>query len=163
MMLETVSRFIVPATYSLLPGEMASKQATAMLLAIGLQESGFRHRYQIPVAHARGFWQFEEAGLHGVLHHPATAEHVSRFGLSLGYRTVTVGTLHPAIQHNDVLACGLARLLLWTLPDALPGPDDLEEGLRQYLSAWRPGKPRPEEWPGNYRRAWHLVRSDGTT
>lgn len=161
-MLETVHRYIVPAAYSLLPGEMASERATAMLLAIGLQESGFEHRYQIPIAHARGFWQFEQAGLQGVLHHAATADHASNVCWRLGYRAISAESLHPAIQHNDVLACALARLLLWTLPAALPGMDDHEDAWHQYLSAWRPGKPRPDGWPRHYHRAWSLA-ADTTT
>lgn len=158
-MLETVHLYIVPAAYSLLPTIMASDRATAMLLAIGLQESRFKHRYQIPVAHARGFWQFEQAGLHGVLEHSMTADHATNVCWQLGYRSTNVEWLHPALQHNDVLACGLARLLLWTVPESLPGPEDADEAWEQYLSAWRPGKPRPDNWHQFYRRAWNHVRA----
>jgi len=44
-----------------------------------------------------------------------------------------------------------ARLLLWTLPSALPTTAD--EGWTQYLDAWRPGKPHPATWAGHWATA----------
>ena len=58
----------LPAAYSLLPAEMESAEATALLLSIGLQESQFTHRRQVG-GPARGFYQFELSGVQGVLRH----------------------------------------------------------------------------------------------
>jgi hypothetical protein len=139
-------RFVIPAAYAVLPPEMASEDATRELLAIGYQESRFEHRYQVR-GPAKSFWQFEQRGVSGVLAHVETYDVVRRALVSLNYRNMpTPFSCQLAIEHNDVLACVFARLLLWTLPNALPKADEPEEGWRQYLAAWRPGKPHPETW-----------------
>lgn len=142
----------------LLPQRMTSRSAVAMLVAIGLQESRFTHRRQITsTGHfgpARGWWQFEAGGVRGVVTHAATRDLADAVATRLGYRTATYGDLHLAIQHNDVLAAAFARLNLWWLPAPLPGPEDAEEGWRQYIEAWRPGKPHRHAWDGFYREAW---------
>jgi hypothetical protein len=144
------------AGFALLPENMQSPAAMGMLHAIGMQESRFLHRRQIRGT-ARGFWQFEKAGIAGVLNHPATAVTIRRILVRLRYG-LSVEESHAAVEHNDALACCYARLLLWTLPDALPGPDEPEEGWRQYLAAWNPGRPRPETWNGYFREALRLSR-----
>src|SRR5688572_12878990 len=58
--IDYVHRLVIPAAYDLLPLHMASVEATAMLLAVGWQESdSFRARAQYEGGPARGFWQFE--------------------------------------------------------------------------------------------------------
>lgn len=151
-----VAQRILPAAYSLLPPEMGSRRAAGLLLAIGLQESRFRHRRQID-GPARSFWQFEMAGVGGVLSHAASREHALAALKTLCYRDVSTVDVYRAIEHNDVLACVFARLLLWTLPETLPDEHDYEEGWRQYLRAWRPGKPHVETWLGSYGVGWSLV------
>src|SRR5688572_22762789 len=99
---------------------MASPAAQAMLLAIGLQESRFLSRRQNG-GPARGFWQFEVAGIRGVLTHRSTAVLIAtalselRFSAAVG----RAGACHEIVTDNDTIACCFARLLLWTLPDAL--------------------------------------------
>lgn len=44
-----------------------------------------------------------------------------------------------AIEHNDILAAGLARLLLYTDPLPLPPLGDAESAWALYLRTWRPG------------------------
>lgn len=149
----------IPAAYSLLPERMQSPNATAMLLAIGLQESEFAARRQLPKGPARGFWQFERAGgVVGVLEHRSTAHAIKKVLEALQYPVSSDSyTCHTAIEHNDVLACCFARLLLWTLPTALPGRLEIEVAWDQYLDAWRPGKPHVETWPDNFAMAWSIV------
>lgn len=149
---------ILPAVFDLLPTRMASPAAQAMLLAIALQESRCKNRRQMPIGPARGFWQFEIAAVVGVRQHLATRDHYSAALVSLAYdsRTPTRDVL-AALEHNDILAGVLARLLLWTLPGELPGRDGVEEGWRQYLEAWRPGRPRLETWEDSFGRAWMAV------
>jgi hypothetical protein len=144
---------VLPVVFDLLP-ETASSEASAMLVAIGWQESRFVHRRQVN-GPARGYWQFELGGIHGVLSHPSTRVTVREVMGQMGYpKTATPLLCHDAIQHNDVMAGCFARLLLWTLPQALPTRDQPEVGLAQYLAAWRPGKPHPETWAQAWAHGW---------
>ena len=157
---------ILPAAFALLPAKMDTPQARAMLLAVGLQESGFRHRRQIE-GPARGFWQFEQrGGVAGVLTHAHTAEIARDVCGLLGYQTSGAvsargAVVYAALADNDILACAFARLLLWTLPEALPGRDAPDTGWAQYLKAWRPGKPRKDSWNGYWETAWLMVDPAG--
>lgn len=152
-------RYIFPAAHDLLPEKMASKPADAMLVAIALQESECAYRAQVR-GPAKGFWQFEQAGVTGVMSHPASRSHTRTALVALRYSpSMTTPAIHDAIEHNDVLACVFARLLLWTLPEALPAMDEPGQGWSQYLKAWRPGKPHIETWHRNFTRAWALVNA----
>lgn len=146
---------IYKATAALLPPKLDSAEAKAMLMAIAMQESRWDHRRQIG-GPASGFWQFEFGGIRGVLNHRASKPLITAVLERLDYDHAP-DTSYAAIEHNDVLAFAYARCLLWTLPDPLPGRGEAEEGLRQYLEAWRPGKPHPGTWPVFYKQAWDLV------
>lgn len=161
--------FLIPACLSLFPSKYDSPQARAMLIAIALQESDFIHRQQLIGNHrhwwqsingpARSFWQFERIGISGVLEHHTTGGLARRVLSTLGYPD-DVNTIHKAVTHNDILAVCFARLLLWQLPQALPGRDQPALGYRQYLQAWRPGKPRPERWQSRFETAWSIVTGE---
>lgn len=156
-MLELTARYTVPAALSLLPPQMDTPGARALLLAIGLQESRFAHRRQVG-GPARGFWQFELGGVREVLQHPASGGHIRRAAQALGYPGKTDHEFQELLEHNDVLACVFARLLLYTLPGTMPAPTDSPEvGWQQYLSAWRPGKPHRATWNDLYTHAWQLT------
>jgi hypothetical protein len=149
---------IYSATASLLPVKMASIESKALLLAIGLQESAFEHRRQMNDGPARSWWQFEQGGaVRGVLQHAATRPYILPIIEQFGYEDYPA-TCWTAIEHNDIVACAFARLLLWTVPSKLPKPEQHEVAWRQYLWAWRPGKPHADKWPGNYALAWQMVR-----
>jgi hypothetical protein len=154
-MISEICRYVIPGALSLMHPQMDSPEARALLLAIGLQESRFLHRSQRGNGPARGFWQFEIGGVVGVVQHHATAEQVQYLLHALRY-PASFGALeiHEALAHNDLLAAGIARALLWTLPGALPGPDGAAEGWRLYTAAWRPGKPHRDTWDGIYKDAW---------
>ena len=150
-------RYIFPAAFALLPATMNTQKATALLLAIALQESRSLECRQQIGGPARGFWQFEmNGGVAGVLSHRNTAALARRVCEALRYQSSVVDC-YSAIRDNDVLACCFARLLLWTVPGALPGRDDAALGWQQYLAGWRPGKPHSETWDAHYSRAWGLV------
>lgn len=147
--------YIAPGM-AVLPERMDSTPARAMLHAIALQESGFRHRRQIR-GPARGWWQFEPIGVRGVLEHRATRTTAEQACALLGYSAADYKSLCNAIEHNDMLACAFARLLLWRLPNALPAREDEDGAWYQYIDTWRPGKPHRERWGDNYRQSWEAV------
>jgi hypothetical protein len=157
---------IIPAL-SLLDPKLDAPAARAMLIAIALQETGLRARRQMldagkpwwesrPGA-ANGLWMFErDGGGRGVMRHPAASAIVLPVVDALLYPRDPYA-VHEALIHNDVLACVLARALLYSTPDAMPRPNEVDKGWEIYLKAWRPGKARPEPWPENYRIAWEAV------
>ena len=150
----------IPAALSLLPAQMTSREARAMLLAIGLQESRFQHRRQQGNGPARGFWQFEKlGGVQEILTNKTTAVVALPIASTFLYPT-TPAACHAAIEHHDVLAAVFARLLLWVDPRALPTPIEADKGWAIYLANWRPGKPRPAAWPANFAQAWRMVKGD---
>lgn len=156
-MIHLVHGLIVPAALELLTPEMDSPEARAMLLAIGLQESGFLERRQLDGGPARGFWQFERGGgTAGVLSHPSSRALSHKVLTELRYEPV-VSLVHVALEHNDILAAAFARLLLWTLPDKLPKRGQPWVAWAQYLKAWKPGEPRRATWSAYYTRAWELT------
>lgn len=151
-------RYAIRPSLELLPIGMSSPAGTAMVLAIALQESRLQNRTQIG-GPARSYWQFEVGGgVRGVLNHVLSKPHAQRLLAMLDYDpTSDAVTVHNAMQHNDVLAAGFARLLLWTSPEALPGRDRADRGWDIYQSVWRPGRARPDSWPGYFNAAWALV------
>jgi len=132
---------------NLLPENMHSTRAQAMLLAIGLQESRFQHRKQIG-GPAKGFWQFEmNGGVKGVLTHPNSSTYAGELLTLLGVEN-NIKVVYDQLQYNDRLACGIARLLLWTDSAPLPhlGSRTSEDSWEYYIRNWRPGKPNRETW-----------------
>lgn len=152
----TFLRIAIQPAMTLLPPAMNTPNARAAILAICLQESRLVHRRQMH-GPARSFAQFELAGgVAGVLTHPATRPHIIPILKELSYPPAA-SACYDAIEHNDVLACVFARLLLWTVPGALPGPEHPEEAWRQYLAGWRPGTPHRQSWNAFYAEAWRTV------
>jgi hypothetical protein len=156
----------IPAALSLLPGAMDSREARAEMLTIGLQESGFNARMQgghgtrRGTGPASGFFQFERAGgVKEILTSPDTKDYALRICRMFLYEP-TPRVVHAALADHDVLACVFARLLLWRDPRTMPSPIEAEKGWRIYLANWRPGKPRPKHWPGNFKQAWAIVKGD---
>ena len=150
-------RYIIEPGLLHLPWRMDSTPARAMLIAMALQESRFTHRRQIR-GPARGWWQFEQGGgVAGVLRHSATREHAWAALDRLQYPRDSQA-VYEAIEHNDGLATVFARLLLFTVPHALPGPNDVDEAWDQYIWAWRPGKPHRHTWDDFYRQAWEALQ-----
>lgn len=144
---------ICTAAISLLPPKMDSREARAMLMAIGLQESRFMYRKQLG-GPARGFWQFEQGGgVRGVIEHAATGPLIRPLLDRMNYDQHPA-TAYSAIADNDVLACVFARLLLWTVPGPLPGPTESQRAWEYYIEGWRPGKPHRSTWDAFYAQAW---------
>jgi len=97
-----------------------SDRADIMLVAIAGQEANWQHRYQVLSSGgkgpARGLWQFERGGgVHGVLRHERTATKARDLCAVRGV-TPEDRPVWEALQHDDALAVGFARLLLWSDP-----------------------------------------------
>lgn len=157
---------IIPAL-SLLDPKLDAPAARAMLIAIALQETGLRARRQMLEAGkpwwesrpgaANGLFMFErDGGVRGVMRHPAASAIVLPVIDAMLYPRDPYA-VHEALIHNDVLACVLARALLYSTPDAMPRPNEADKGWAIYVKAWRPGKPHVEPWANNYRTAWATV------
>lgn len=151
-----VHTHVIPAALSLLPGQMDSVQARAMLLAIGLQETEFLHRTQMNSGPARGLWQFERAG--GVTEVLTSFPEIVKPICQLLLYEPKAAIVHPALRDNDVLACVFARLLLWKDPRTMPESNNPTKGWKIYLAQWRPGMPHADSWAMNFRQAWEIVR-----
>ncbi|MFJ3465374.1 hypothetical protein [Achromobacter spanius] len=142
---EMIAAGIDPAL-ALLPAKMDTPEARIMLLAIGLQESRFEHRRQLvgnpprPVGPAKSFWQGELGGgmVRGVRLHAATRAAAAELYSARSVAANDV-TIWNAIEVDDVLAAGLARLLLWSDPMPMPAAGNEEGAWALYLRTWRPG------------------------
>lgn len=156
-----VHKYTLPAALSLLPGQMDTPEARAEILAISLQESdGMKARVQYGGGPAHGLWQFEKnGGVKAVLTHPSTGVIILPILKTLNY-TANVAECYNAITNNDVLAAIFARLLLWSVPGALPRRDEPERGWNQYIEGWRPGKPHHDTWHRNFTEGWRTVTED---
>jgi hypothetical protein len=148
-----------------LPGGAAPE---AMLIAIGRQESRFRHRDQVvagkkpgDIGPATGFWQFERGGgVKGVMAHPASRGPAKLLALEAGLAFEADAIWRSlAGPEDDELACAFARLLLFTDPAPLPKPDQGQEeaAWQCYLRNWRPGKPHRKTWGAFWAEAVGLV------
>lgn len=119
--------------------------STVQVLNIAGQESNWQYRVQIG-GPAHSYWQFEEGGgVVGVLNHAASASHMKALCAWLDI-TATPDQVYAAMIYNDVLAAGMARLLLYTDPQAMPAVDDYDGSWTMYRNVWRPGAPHYDSW-----------------
>lgn len=136
---------------------MDSVQARVILHAIGLQESKLEFRRQHGNGPALGLWQFERGGgVRGVLEHQASRFWAHGLCEDRGVKPQAMAVWR-ALEHDDVLAAGFARLLLFTDPRPLPAITEAQAGWIYYLRNWRPGKPHPRAWAANHRAAVYDV------
>lgn len=159
-MIQLLSKYTIPAALSLLPPKMDSTGAKVMLLAIALQESRLIFRRQVN-GPARSLLQFEEgipaqqSGVAGVRIHPRVYRYYRELLTKLLYKeTISDFEVHRIIEHNDILAFAIGRLLLWTLPSPLPKKFEYDLSWGQYIAAWNPGKPHRKTWNAYYDLAW---------
>jgi hypothetical protein len=160
---EVMAEGIEPAL-KLLPPKMDSTQARIMLLTIGLQESRFIYRRQLG-GPARSYYQFEQGtkasrgGVFGVYLHNASRE---LLGVLCQARDVAFdpAAIYAELEFDDVLAAGVARLLLWTNAKPMPDIGDDLATWDYYLTTWRPGKPHPETWAALHAKAMRQVIGD---
>jgi hypothetical protein len=160
--LAEITRIGIDPALRLLPPKMDTPEARVMLLAIGLQESRFMYRRQIvdgrPIGPAKSFWQGEKTGglVHYVRLNPATMD-LAKVLYQARQVKPTDASIWNAIESDDVLAAGLARLLLYSDPKPLPALGNVDSAWALYLRCWRPGKPRRDTWKGFYTHAMEFL------
>lgn len=139
--------------------------AKVLLLAIAMQESDLIHRRQLGGGPARGLWQFElgsprkGGGIWGVFTHKASREWLQDWCMQCGV-LCSPAEIYKAIERDDVFAAGVARLLMWTDPKALPRTRSEAWGMYA-KRLWRPGKPHPDKWPMCWNAAVTYGQSQG--
>lgn len=123
-----------------------------MLLAIGLQESRFVHHRQLRGGPAKSFFQAEQGGgmVAGLLcYHDDSVRDLAHGLCAVRGVDPSPRPVWSAIEHDDVLAAGLARLLFWSDSAKLPALGDVEGAWQPYLRTWRPGKLARPVCPGD--------------
>ena len=146
---------VIDPAMHLLGSKYDSPEARAMLIAIALQESRLLHRRQIQ-GPARGFHQFETGGVQGVMTHRAIAQDATLVAKTLVYAPL-IPVIHAAMEHNDLLDCAFARLLLYADPRPLPKAAQHDLAWTIYIFGWRPGKPHRQTWDDFYDEAWTVI------
>lgn len=146
-----------------LGGPAPTRDAERFLLAVSLQEDPAARRYQVldggRKGAASGLWQFEAGGgVRGVLHHPASKKLAARLCVTRGVCGACPDRVWSALERDDVLATGFARLLLLT--DQHPIPTAIRAAWECYADRlWRPGKPHIETWPESWSAAYEAVNA----
>jgi len=153
---------VLEPTSALLPDVPWADTAACMLLATAQQESGLATRVQDGGGPARGLWQFERSGVRGVLGHPRSSRLARRLCASRGC-PANEYSVWASLAGDDLLACGFARLLLWTDPAPMPALGDADGAWAYYRRLWRPGHPRQEHWAANYALALDAARQEDVT
>lgn len=152
---DCLAQVIAPAL-GLLASKMDAREARVLLLAIAGQESGFLTRQQVG-GPAHGLWQFEENGVRAVFRYRTTGDAALALCDLRAVRPLNIAVVYNALLTDDLLACGIARLLLYSDPAPLPEMGDSELAWNYYLRNWRPGAPHPMSWGFNYKRALEAV------
>lgn len=149
-----LAKVMVPAL-ALLPAHMDTPEARVQELAMGGQESSYRTRVQ-QGGPARGLWQNERPIMQLLLDNRASEVPVRNLCSARAVAPVA-SDMYFAVATDDVFAAGIARLILWCDEEPLPAVGDQARAWACYLRVWGPGKPRPADWPANYRAALAAV------
>lgn len=138
------------------PKRFDSPSARIQLLATGMQETKFMDRVQKGGGPAHSFWQEEPNGIKAVLKNSTTRPYIldvcQKLQVAADWQSI-----YQAVILNDELGCAVARLLLYADLNPLPKIGDSESAWQCYLRVQRPGKPRPLDWPANYKLALEQV------
>lgn len=164
---EEFIRDAIEPAFKLLPDKMSAPasrdRAIVQIVAICLQESRLQHRRQLGNGPARGFAQFEKGtpetrgGVTGVLMHTSTRDIAKTFCRARGV-PATADAVWSALETDDVLTAGFARMLLWTDPFPLPDLGDAQAAWDLYIRTWRPGRPHRDTWDSLYAQALDAVK-----
>jgi len=143
--------------------------ARPFLLAVAMQETGLLDRAQRVegggAGPARGWWQFEMPTVRLLLEHRVSGERLRQLCAAAVVRP-DAGAIWRAIEGHDLLALGVARLLLLTDPQPVP-VTEIEAWTCYAERLWRPGawhrgsvQQRQQlraKWSDNWRAAQSVV------
>lgn len=159
--IDYVQGSVLPAALRLLPPHLSGDEATAMLLAVGLQEScGLTCRGLVNGGPGErvSFWRLDVDAVQRTLEHRATQMPLAAALATLRYDwNAPPEKLLGVLAHNDVAAACVARCLLFTSPVPLAGPNVAGAGWDAYRAAWRPERPRRSTWNNFFQLAWQRV------
>lgn len=134
-------------------------QARVLVMTIAGQESAWKYRRQIG-GPARSFWQFERHG--GVAEVFQKQPDKLSAVCAVAEIPFDPDTVYEAMAWNDLLACSMARLLLWGDPAPLPALGDKEGAWDTYILNWRPGAPHHDTWSGLYDQSVAAIGSSNS-
>lgn len=142
-------------------------RAERLLVAISGQEADMRFRDQIEsprgdlvLGPALGLWQFERGGaVKGVMTHAKSRPLAIKLAAER-HVSFDLDSIWKALKRDDIFAAGMARLLIWTDPFALPVTQQAAWVMYRDR-CWRPGKPHPDKWPRYWRLATQVVYGEG--
>ncbi len=150
------AKIIVPALMYL-PAKLRGDPARVEIGAIAGQESKLNTRRQMGNGPARGLWQFEMSGVHGVNTHSATTDFAR--GVCRAFEIpFSDEAVYAALERCDELAACYARLNLWWYSKPLPAIGQQDAAYDYYVGIWKPGKPDETRWPAQYQAAVAAVR-----
>lgn len=142
--------------------------AECMLAAIPHQETNYASLYQIgddgqPIEElARGFYQFELAGVSGTMNHPANDWLLPLLAKN-GFVDPTPESIHWALPGSSALQIWLARSNLWWNSEPLVEPiadaAHEEAAWQYYLFCWNPGQPHRSSWGPAWTNAVKAVEA----
>ncbi|MFC5694160.1 hypothetical protein ACFPU0_01140 [Pseudomonas sp. GCM10022186] len=153
MKLVEIRRTVLEPALAMLPPALGGARAEVMLLAIGLQESGFHDRRPVS-GPERGYWRVDpdDDSLGAVLRHPATA--------AMAVEVCDRQQVPPieervfaALEHDDLLSAVFVRLRLHIEGERLPPVGEVGDAWNLYCRAWRPQEPDRRHWGRSYAQA----------
>jgi len=136
--------------------------ARVLVTTIAGQEGLWKHRRQIGISEyypqkvgARSYWQFESTWGGPVALNDILQKTPHQIAAVCSYLDIQCDahSLYEACAWNDMLACAMARLALWSDPAPLPDYWDKGAGWQYYVRNWKPGAPHPESWSGLHDQA----------
>lgn len=128
-----------------------SKEARLLMLAIAGQESNWDDLQQSGGGPGRGFFQMEPPTCRDILENPASDMLATKVCMAL---TIVPSRVYESLIVVPTVAVAFARLDLWCDPYPLPAYGDEAHSWHYYNTCWRPGKPRPADWPRVYAQAF---------
>jgi hypothetical protein len=141
------------------PGLPLGAEVQVLLLAIAGQESAWQNIGQSGGGPGRGPFQFEPETCLEILNNVATSRPAEIVCAALSVAP-TEGAVYSQIIAQPSLATAFARLDLYANPRPLPQLGDRQGAWLYYMDTWRPGKPRPDDWPVNYQAALAAITKE---
>lgn len=152
-MLDAIRRTILHPALALLPESLSGREAEVLLLASGLAASGFQTRRDAR-GPGRGYWRALPDGVMvgGVLRAAQTRD-LAVAVCDARQVPPIAERVYSALEHDDLLAAALARLLLWSDPAGLPSLGDEAGAWACYQCHWAVDEAARRDWPAHYQRA----------